>query len=202
MLVTAIWTYRTHSKLYLFESKALQLNSVWKHSLPVSECTSSDVSTSYRLAARSHEAVTTCLPPTSQSAAITTPWWLRRVVVATRTEGQSFGPSTSPSVSSLSEKSTSSSQGVCCCRVREGREFWKWERPKQCQKPNLDHSHPSWCLRWCQQEAAESAAAPCISRCELSGLRRLRRREKARRTIRAKATALKECHKTIRNTEI
>lgn len=80
----------------------------------MSEWTSSDVSTSYRLAARSHEAVTTCLPPTSQSAAITTPWWLRRVVVATRIEGQSFGPSISPSASSLSEKSTSSSQGVCC----------------------------------------------------------------------------------------
>lgn len=61
---------------------------------------------------------------------------------------------------------------------------------------------PRWCLRWCQQRAAESAAAPCISRCELSGLRRLRRREKARRTIRAKTTALKECHKTVRNTEI
>lgn len=91
----------------------------------MSEWTSSDVSTSYRLAARSHEAVTTCLPPTSQSAAITTPWWLRRVVVATRIEGQSFGPSISPSASSLSEKSTSSSQGVCCCRggSDEGNQF-------------------------------------------------------------------------------
>lgn len=30
-------------------------------------------------------------------------------------------------------------------------------------------------LHWCQQLAVESAAAPCISRCELSGLQRLRR---------------------------
>lgn len=38
-----------------------------------------------------------------------------------------------------------------------------------------------WCLRWCQQQAAESAAAPCISRCELSGLRRLRRSQRGKK---------------------
>lgn len=77
--------------------------------IPVSVCTSSDVSTSYRLAARSQEAVTTCRPPTNQSAAITTPWWLFRVAVATRTVGTSHGPSPSTSPSSLSDESWSSS---------------------------------------------------------------------------------------------
>lgn len=77
--------------------------------LPVSVWTSSDVSTSYRLAARSQEAVTTCRPPTNQSAAITTPWWLFRVPVATRTVGTSHEPSPSTSPSSLSDESWSSS---------------------------------------------------------------------------------------------
>lgn len=77
--------------------------------LPVSVWTSSDVSTSYRLAARSQEAVTTCRPPTNQSAAITTPWWLFRVAVATRTVGTSQEPSPSTSPSSLSDESWSSS---------------------------------------------------------------------------------------------
>lgn len=80
--------------------------------VPEREWTSSDVSTSYRLAARSQEAVTTCRPPTSQSAAITTPWWLFRVAVATLTVGTSQGPSPSTSPSSRSEESWSSSHGA------------------------------------------------------------------------------------------
>lgn len=79
---------------------------------PVSVWTSSDVSTSYKLAARSQEAVTTWRPPTNQSAAITTPWWLFRVAVATRTVGTSQEPSPSTSPSSLSDESWSSSHGA------------------------------------------------------------------------------------------
>lgn len=88
--------------------------------IPVRVWTSSEVSTSYRLAARSQEAVTTCRPPTNQSAAITTPWWLFRVAVATRTVGTSQRPSPSTSPSSLSEESWSSSHGA-----------YEWTKQKQ-----------------------------------------------------------------------
>lgn len=81
---------------------------------PVREWTSSDVSTSYRFAVLSHEAVTACLPPTSQSAAMTTPWWLLSDVSGARMVGQSLDASTSASGSSLSEHSTSSSPQSCC----------------------------------------------------------------------------------------
>lgn len=91
--------------------------------------TSSDVSTSYRLAARSQEAVTTCRPPTSQSAAITTPWWLFRVAVATRTVGTSQGPSPSTSPSSLSDESWSSSHGAYGCSKQDiDCRWWRWRQ--------------------------------------------------------------------------
>lgn len=83
-------------------------------SCPVREWTSSDVSTSYRFAVLSHEAVTACFPPTSQSAAMTTPWWLLRDVSGTRIVGQSLDTSPSISGSSLSEHSISSSPDICC----------------------------------------------------------------------------------------
>lgn len=111
--------------------KAQLHNSYWKYTIrteinpsvfvPVSEWTSSDVSTSYRFAALSQDAVTTCLPPTNQSAAITTPWWLFNVAVATRTVGTSEGPSPSTSPSSRSDESWSSSHGAC-----KYREWRRW----------------------------------------------------------------------------
>lgn len=85
-----------------------------KRKIPVREWTSSDVSTSYRFAVLSHEAVTACFPPTNQSAAITTPWWLLRDVKGARIVGQSLEASPSPSGSSLSENSISSSPDICC----------------------------------------------------------------------------------------
>lgn len=81
---------------------------------PVRQWTSSEVSTSYRFAVLSQEAVTACFPPTSQSAAMTTPWWLLRDVSGARMVGQSLGASASASGSSLSEHSTSSSPHSCC----------------------------------------------------------------------------------------
>lgn len=81
--------------------------------IPVREWTNSEVSTSYRFAVLSHEAVTACFPPTSQSAAMTTPWWLLSEVNGALTVGQSLEPSPSPSGSSLSENSNSSSPDTC-----------------------------------------------------------------------------------------
>lgn len=54
----------------------------------------------------------------------------------------------------------------------EGIKFKKPQRSKQLVKKK---NSTSWRLRWCQRQAVESAAGPCTSRCELSGLQRLRR---------------------------
>lgn len=59
--------------------------------VPVSVWTTIDVSTSCRLADRSHEAVTTCRPSTNQSAAMTTARWPDRVTLGTCMVGNSEG---------------------------------------------------------------------------------------------------------------
>lgn len=159
--------------------------------------TSSDVSTSYRLAARSQEAVTTCRPPTNQSAAITTPWWLFRVAVATRTVGTSQGPSPSTSPSSLSDESWSSSHGACEWTKEDKHRFWVWLILHESKvtylemllmfspfvKWSFDRNTPRLCRtvqshsHWHLVVAGGQEAAPCNARCEPSGPRRLRKRE-------------------------
>jgi hypothetical protein len=77
---------------------------------PLSDCSSSLVSTSYRLAVRSHEAVMTWSPPGNQSAAITTPVCPVNSQTGVRRLGVPSDTATSSSNSSFSHRSMSYSE--------------------------------------------------------------------------------------------
>jgi len=86
-LMKKMWAVKNHicyHMLVLGQSESKQLP------VPVRELTSAPVSASYMLAVLSHDALTTWVPPTNQSAAITAPVWPSSSSIGWRTNNASW----------------------------------------------------------------------------------------------------------------